>query len=832
MTFNLQIGGLPPDMENGNAPITPSRLGPFASGSQFPTNLGSNTNVPPPPKKLILPLKLRQPREPTIKDLEDSPETTPQNQDKGKQQEQTGYGLHNAQDMDEDDLPADQQQAPQQQGIPRQAPVYHFQDPTYEDIPRIIKEPGLAYDGTHFMKFLDRFELAASIFRATDKDKAMQISRFVPKEELKSELKRMDGYKTHDWEKLRKAMVENWGELDDTILYMPKDLIELAESWTKKGGLKNYRDYKAYLGKFTSILTYLVENEQVAQKKEASLLFLSAFSVELRKNLKRALVNKGQLPKAPNGSNKLPLWQHVVEAASTEIIVEEDKFYPISGFGQANRTMQQALNEQKGNSQRRDRMIEETPMGDQALKKQVADLTQELSSLKQKLVNKPSAYNNYESNQQDDYSRGNNPPSGPLYTGTSCYYCKRETHSTYRCPEAMKDEEQGLVRREGKDWYLPNGQHIPWNPSRPIRAVVAQASSDPKMQEAAQKLVQSRKSSNSNSFTQVPQILKNSAQTVDWEPPQLGADSFLRNQAITRAEAQKVRRVRIQEPANDDMDIDLDEEIAKLAKEPPKTVPEKVWSRDKTNSVIEKNTTPEQALLQELDHLKIPTTFAQLTTISPTYTEKVIAKLQGRLPGKNNATYITDKTIRVSAAMTNSTKEENSSDPCYYSCALGYVSAEVGGAKVDFMIDSGSMVNVIPRSVAQDLDLEMIQVDIPMKGVGGARCDLNGVAENCPITIGRFSGPAHLFISPKAQECILGRPFLFDYGCTLEYHETGETLSFQGTKGRRVSVPLARIGQGKGWNNQKDLSTNMVKQIDQPSQEHRMFKKKPNQSFL
>ncbi|POV94689.1 hypothetical protein PSTT_16697 [Puccinia striiformis] len=533
------------------------------------------------------------------------------------------------------------------------------------------KNPGLAHDGTHFMKLLNQFELAASIFRATDKEKAMQISRFVPKEELKSELKRMDGYKTHDWEKLRKAMVENWGELGNTILYMPKDLIELAESWTKKGGLKNYRDYKAYLGKFTSILTYLVENKQVSQKKEASLLFLSAFSVELRKNIKRALVNKGQLPKAPNGSNKLPLWQHVVEAASTEIVVEEDEFYAISGFGQANRTMQQALNEQKGNSQRRNRMIEETPMGDQALKKQVADLTQELSSLKQKLVKTPSAYSNYESTQQEDFSRGNNPPSGPLYTGTSCYYCKRETHSTYRCPEAMKDEEQGLVRREGKDWYLPNGQHIPWKPSRPIRTVVAQASSDPKCKK----------------------LLKN-----------YSSDS----QKLS-SNKQRHRKEDVQNPrtGDKDMDINLDKN-SKAGKGTPKTVPEKVWSRDKINSVKEKDITPEQALLQELDHMKIPTTFAQLTTISPTYTEQVIAKLQGRLPGKNNATYITDKTTRVSAAMTNPTKDENSSDPCYYSCALGYVSAKVGGAKVDFTIDSGSMVNVIPKSVAEDLELEMI----------------------------------------------------------------------------------------------------------------------------
>ncbi|POV98607.1 hypothetical protein PSTT_14303 [Puccinia striiformis] len=67
MTYNLPFGSLPLDMEDGTAPITPARLGPFASGSQQPMNFGNNTNVPPPPKKLILPLKLRQPREPRLK---------------------------------------------------------------------------------------------------------------------------------------------------------------------------------------------------------------------------------------------------------------------------------------------------------------------------------------------------------------------------------------------------------------------------------------------------------------------------------------------------------------------------------------------------------------------------------------------------------------------------------------------------------------------------------------------------------------------------------------------------------------------------------------------
>ncbi|KNE87094.1 hypothetical protein PSTG_19531, partial [Puccinia striiformis f. sp. tritici PST-78] len=104
----------------------------------------------------------------------------------------------------------------------------------------------------------------------------------------------------------------------------------------------------------------------------------------------------------------------------------------------------------------------------------------------------------------------------------------------------LKDEELGLVRKDGKEWYLPNGQHIPWNPTRPIRSVVATASADPKIMEAAEKLAKSRKVA----FTgiprpQTPPAFKTSAQLVDWEPPQLGAENFLKNQAITRADAQK-----------------------------------------------------------------------------------------------------------------------------------------------------------------------------------------------------------------------------------------------------------------------------------------------------
>ena len=139
-------------------------------------------------------------------------------------------------------------------------------------------------------------------------------------------------------------------------------------------------------------------------------------------------------------------------------------------------------------------------------------------------------------------------------------------------------------------------------------------------------------------------------------------------------------------------------------------------------------------------------------------------------------------------------KAKSSEERCLFSCTLGYLETQVQGKNMEFLVDSGSMVNVIPSSVALDLGLEVIKVEMGMSGISGQKCSIKGVVECCPITIGRFTGPVHLFVAPQAQECILGRPFLFDYDCTLDYQLEGEMLSFQGEKGRRVTVPLSKVG--------------------------------------
>lgn len=267
-----------PELENGFAPLqTPVRNRTFASTSTW----NPETVIPPPPRKekgKMSADRLREPMEEEIEDVSDTDTPQGPNLPPQPQPQPQGYGLHN---MGRAEEPVERRYGP-----------------------RIIKEPGLFYNGEHFMKFLKRFEIAAEIYQATDYDKALQIGRFVQTEELKSELEAMDGYEKRNWRKLRKEMVSTWGELDNTILYTTADLIKVAEDFSKEGRLKDYREYKMYLGKFSSILKYLVENEHINKKQDASLLFLSAFSPESQKNIKRSLVSQGRLPKGKDGSNR------------------------------------------------------------------------------------------------------------------------------------------------------------------------------------------------------------------------------------------------------------------------------------------------------------------------------------------------------------------------------------------------------------------------------------------------------------------------------------------------------------------------------------------------
>ncbi|PLW30873.1 hypothetical protein PCANC_20101 [Puccinia coronata f. sp. avenae] len=260
------FGQIPLGMkDNVNITSTAVRPGATASGSTF-KGRGPITPVPPPPKAD----KGRHKKtycQPTIENLEEDDETPqPPNHPQDLPQNQPQYHPH--------------YQERHQQGTlfphgltPRIQQRYGVPDDSEKDSP----PPR------------ERYERDAILFGVSNYEMAIQIGVFVKTEELNLELKAMDGYKEVKWNRLRRAMVETWGERDNTILHTPKELVKLSHTISKKGGLSSFQEYKIYLGKFSTILNYLIKNKQLRDKQDASYQFLADFSLASQKNIKRTL---------------------------------------------------------------------------------------------------------------------------------------------------------------------------------------------------------------------------------------------------------------------------------------------------------------------------------------------------------------------------------------------------------------------------------------------------------------------------------------------------------------------------------------------------------------
>ncbi|KAI7947611.1 hypothetical protein MJO28_009519 [Puccinia striiformis f. sp. tritici] len=655
-----------------------------------------------------------------------------------------------------------------------------------------IENDSLKFEGEKFNTFLSRYERTADACGASDWDKVMQIDKFVVGEDLKEELESMEGYEKRDWDTLKKSMKEVWADLFPRMKHTIQDLHELAEECVKKGGIKDVKSYKIYASKFMTIVKYLLNNEHISSSRDV-------FSAD-------------GYCKPPDFADLLQFTEKEMKAGS------DDAFGYGRAFAESSRVIQQGLDLKKGSEKGkvlREKMIEENPSS--KLEEKVDSMAKGIAALQQKLE-KP------DTNYTDANPRGNAPLSRTLYDSKTmvCYYCSKEGHGTTKCQDLEADERLGL---------------IPYDASRPIRTVVATASAKVSAKPVVSKVAfvedyKTEEKPTENQYRDSSRVDSNIDEaisclnSIEWDPPVLNSDNYGRvrfqtNGMTTRAEALRGRRreTRIEEVGEDEMDVDSEEATVEKEKAPEPT---------KVKSTVKEEKRPETLLANELENMKIPTTFSQLTALSPVYAEEIIRRLSRKLPeqSKTNISYISKPNREAdSRASMLLDKEHKPKDPsCFYSCALGYILTKVLGGTIEFMVDSGSMVNVIPSEVALAFGMEVVKVEIPMKGVGGGRCDITGVVENCPITVGRFTGPVHLFVAPSAVDCILGRPFLFDYDCTLEYPDVGEMLSFQGENGRRVTVPLVQVGVGRGWNKRKPMEHQPEKEESHTNISNNRFK--------
>ncbi|OAV94049.1 hypothetical protein PTTG_06748 [Puccinia triticina 1-1 BBBD Race 1] len=324
-----------------------------------------------------------------------------------------------------------------------------------------IKSPNkrLCFDGTKVERFIETYEMVASLDEATELDMAKQIRLFLANNELLDILETLDGFSPPDWPKLKSAMIAYWGKVD-TARFTTRDLTSLVTDWSSKGGVATAEDYQAFRQSWEPIQSYLLSKAHIDSVEEIRNSYYQSFSSMVQDEIRRKLVRDRTMVTTLDNRFKLPTFQILKEAVDavmkeqTALMFEESKTSrPVapSQFLDGNLVMR------KMGEERRPR---EAP----AVPKPAPDMDELLKlfeAFEQRIDQKIAAIP-----AKPSQPSGTRPPM-------VFFYCHREGHGTKSCFELQKDKEEKLVEQKGTNFFLPNGALIPWDSSRPIQHVVA-----------------------------------------------------------------------------------------------------------------------------------------------------------------------------------------------------------------------------------------------------------------------------------------------------------------------------------------------------------------------
>jgi hypothetical protein len=136
-------------------------------------------------------------------------------------------------------------------------------------------------------------------------------------------------------------------------------------------------------------------------------------------------------------------------------------------------------------------------------------------------------------------------------------------------------------------------------------------------------------------------------------------------------------------------------------------------------------------------------------------------------------------------------EEEQQDQTTHYSCPLGYVKININGQTHQALLDTGSMVNIIPSGLAHQLGLVLTAKSMRLKGIGGHHTNITGIAEEVEVIIGKVSRIVHFWVADGPVQLIIGKPFLMDVSATIKYNGTqGESLSIMNSSGQTYLVPI------------------------------------------
>lgn len=559
-----------------------------------------------------------------------------------------------------------------------------------------------------------------------------------------------------DVEEMEGYKGRDWERLKEEMLqrwgikplrYQEGDLEAFVLKLAQTGGVKTMEGFRKYKASFERISTELAKLDALPGGGPLKRLYLKGLSTDVADCVKRRLFMENKIIRS-HGSLVFPSVDILKKATEEEL-----DFRRLNSAGEVEMTgrIAEEMAEVYGEAVPMEDVCYEHPRGGVREENQggVDDLVRQIANLKAEVSTLKEA-------RRIMPSRGATPGGGAMGSSRfSCWYCGAEGHTKPRCTLLTRDLDSKKVQISGQDYYLPDGRLVVVGPG----------------QTAAQVVEQQSKSAPPPPSTN----LKSAGGSLGaWKPPVVNAGFRPTELRQTRPEV--------------------------LGKSSGNKVP---FSRRIASWVLSAGI-----------NAPISKTIKELSEIAPEVARDMVRMLEDQVGVKGEAkTYANqaelveelekeEKTELRSCGTTQSTGK--------LSCPLGYVPVSIKGLEVMAMVDSGSMVNIIPARDAQRGQIAWVERGVaPITGIGGHETLVHGVCTSTPVEVAGVQKKLHFLVSEVPQP-ILGRPFLYEFGASLEYGGEGqETLRLTDGEGRGVVVAICSKESGD-WPDSPDDMERMV----------------------
>ncbi|EHS62723.1 uncharacterized protein PGTG_22667 [Puccinia graminis f. sp. tritici CRL 75-36-700-3] len=552
-------------------------------------------------------------------------------------------------------------------------------------------------------KFIKRYENAGLADDASAQDLARQIISFIHGNDLKDEVEEMTGHEDSDWELLKKQLLNRFGSSLPLVKYSRQDLKRMVNTAIQAGGIKTLEEFKAFRTKFETITNYLTRMGYTTSLEEFRELLLESLSPDLESSVTKELIRDNKMLASKDGGDILPNTQVILTYIHREVqsasVMDRRKLYRMEPHREMANSPSSA--NPAPSSTPKDlppAFRQTTPFNSGGLEQKVEELTRKFAALSAGKMVPPhlSGSTPYQSN-----------PPAPRNPDFKCYYCFLNNHGTKKCNSLLYDESIGAVSRDGRDFKLPDSTTIPWDVSRPIKQVVDQfsrnsvniSSSFGQLQEVEAEEVgayevdlgkrtrsskeedtpasdkRSRKEKNTLMDMDEEDLLKMANPSNPSNPSNSSKPSSTPPPASPKSASQP-NKVRFQEPSGQES-----------AKEKPakKTYLEKTLAKEYPG--VEEETAKRMLMGGKLE-LSFGEIFAISSGVTDCFKKRISNK---RVP-------VEEAISTHSGALDETDGEEDSIT--HYSCPLGYINLSVKGHEYQALLDTGSMVNLIPLGLA------------------------------------------------------------------------------------------------------------------------------------